>query len=109
LREVSKGNAQREIPQLHWERLVGLGYAVWRSSWGWLARSRSPSVAGAAIPTSTSDPPASCCDTRPPCARYLRRRAPPTPTRITAGWPTWNTATTRSSWRPPRLPSAHQL
>jgi hypothetical protein len=63
------------------------------------ARSRSPSVAGAAIPTSTSDPPASCCasDTRPPRARYLRRRAPPTPTRITAGWPTWNTATTR--WR----------
>src|SRR5882762_58932 len=34
---------------------------------------------------------------QPPCARYLRRRAPPTPTRITAGWPTWNTATTR--WR----------
>ena len=28
--EVSKGNAQREIPQLHWERLVGLGYAVRR-------------------------------------------------------------------------------
>jgi hypothetical protein len=30
LREVSKGNAQGEIPQLHWERLVGLGYAVRR-------------------------------------------------------------------------------
>ena len=30
LREVSKGDAQREIPQLHWERLVGLGYAVRR-------------------------------------------------------------------------------
>jgi hypothetical protein len=30
LREVSKGEAQREIPQLHWERLVGLGYAVRR-------------------------------------------------------------------------------
>jgi hypothetical protein len=30
LREVSKGNSQREIPQLHWERLVGLGYAVRR-------------------------------------------------------------------------------
>ena len=29
-REVSKGDAQREIPQLHWERLVGLGYAVRR-------------------------------------------------------------------------------
>jgi hypothetical protein len=28
--EVSKGDAQREIPQLHWERLVGLGYAVRR-------------------------------------------------------------------------------
>ncbi len=28
--EVSKGEAQREIPQLHWERLVGLGYAVRR-------------------------------------------------------------------------------
>ena len=28
LREVSKGGAQREIPQGHWERLVGLGYAV---------------------------------------------------------------------------------
>ena len=25
--EVSKGAEQREIPQLHWERLVGLGYA----------------------------------------------------------------------------------
>jgi len=30
LREVSKGNAQGEIPQLHWERLVALGYAVRR-------------------------------------------------------------------------------
>jgi len=30
LREVSKGDAQREIPQLHWERLVGLGYAMRR-------------------------------------------------------------------------------
>ena len=30
LREVSKGAAQREIPQSHWERLVGLGYAVRR-------------------------------------------------------------------------------
>jgi len=28
--EVGKGEAQREIPQLHWERLVGLGYAVRR-------------------------------------------------------------------------------
>jgi hypothetical protein len=30
LLEVSKGEAQREIPQLHWERLVSLGYAVRR-------------------------------------------------------------------------------
>ena len=30
LREVSKGEAQREIPQLHWERLVSLGYAIRR-------------------------------------------------------------------------------
>ena len=30
LREVGKGDAQREIPQLHWERLVSLGYAVRR-------------------------------------------------------------------------------
>jgi hypothetical protein len=30
LREVSKADARREIPQLHWERLVGLGYAVRR-------------------------------------------------------------------------------
>lgn len=30
LREVSRGEAQLEIPQLHWERLVGLGYAVRR-------------------------------------------------------------------------------
>jgi hypothetical protein len=29
-REVSKGEAQQEIPQLHWERLVALGYAVRR-------------------------------------------------------------------------------
>ncbi len=28
--EVSKGDAQRDIPQLHWERLVGLGYALRR-------------------------------------------------------------------------------
>ena len=28
--EVGKGETQREIPQLHWERLVGLGYAVRR-------------------------------------------------------------------------------
>ena len=30
LREVGKGEAQQEIPQLHWERLVALGYAVRR-------------------------------------------------------------------------------
>lgn len=30
LREVSRGDAQREIPQLHWERLVALGYALRR-------------------------------------------------------------------------------
>ena len=30
LREVSKGEAQHEIPQAHWERLVALGYAVRR-------------------------------------------------------------------------------
>ena len=30
LHEVGKAEAQREIPQLHWERLVGLGYAVRR-------------------------------------------------------------------------------
>jgi hypothetical protein len=30
LREVSKGETQQEIPQSHWERLVGLGYAVRR-------------------------------------------------------------------------------
>jgi hypothetical protein len=30
LREVGKGESQREIPQLHWERLVSLGYAVRR-------------------------------------------------------------------------------
>jgi hypothetical protein len=28
--EVGKGEAQQAIPQLHWERLVGLGYAVRR-------------------------------------------------------------------------------
>ena len=28
--EVGKGDAQREIPQAHWERLVGLGYAIRR-------------------------------------------------------------------------------
>lgn len=30
LREVSKGNAQGDIPQVHWERLVALGYALRR-------------------------------------------------------------------------------
>jgi hypothetical protein len=30
LLEVSKGEAQRDIPQLHWERLVALGYALRR-------------------------------------------------------------------------------
>jgi hypothetical protein len=30
LLKVAKGDAQGEIPQLHWERLVGLGYAVRR-------------------------------------------------------------------------------
>jgi hypothetical protein len=30
LLEVGKGEAQGDIPQLHWERLVGLGYAVRR-------------------------------------------------------------------------------
>jgi hypothetical protein len=28
--EVSKGDTQRDIPQLHWERLVALGYALRR-------------------------------------------------------------------------------
>ena len=30
LAEVSKGELQNDIPQLHWERLVTLGYAVRR-------------------------------------------------------------------------------
>jgi hypothetical protein len=30
LREVSKGDAQSDIPQVHWERLVALGYALRR-------------------------------------------------------------------------------
>lgn len=30
LAEVSRGDAQCEIPQLHWERLVALGYALRR-------------------------------------------------------------------------------
>ncbi len=30
LREVSKGDAQSDIPQLHWERLVASGYALRR-------------------------------------------------------------------------------
>jgi hypothetical protein len=30
LREVGKGEVQGEIPQSHWERLVGVGYAVRR-------------------------------------------------------------------------------
>jgi hypothetical protein len=30
LLEVSRGDAQRDIPQLHWERLVALGYALRR-------------------------------------------------------------------------------
>jgi hypothetical protein len=30
LKEVGKGEAQQEIPQLHWERSVELGYAVRR-------------------------------------------------------------------------------
>jgi hypothetical protein len=28
--EVSRGDTQRDIPQLHWERLVALGYALRR-------------------------------------------------------------------------------
>ncbi len=30
LLKVSKDDAQQDIPQSHWERLVGLGYAVRR-------------------------------------------------------------------------------
>jgi hypothetical protein len=30
LLEVSKGDAQHDIPQLHWERLVAMGYALRR-------------------------------------------------------------------------------
>ena len=30
LLEVSKGDAQRDIPQLYWERLVAMGYALRR-------------------------------------------------------------------------------
>ena len=30
LREVGKGDAQGDIPQSHWERLVTLGYALRR-------------------------------------------------------------------------------
>jgi len=32
LREVSKGDAQGDIPQMHWERLVALGYAP-KTTW----------------------------------------------------------------------------
>ena len=30
LLEVGKGDAQGDVPQLHWERLVALGYALRR-------------------------------------------------------------------------------
>jgi hypothetical protein len=30
LHELSSGDLQRDIPQLHWERLVALGYALRR-------------------------------------------------------------------------------
>jgi len=30
LHELSRGDLQRDIPQLHWERLVALGYALRR-------------------------------------------------------------------------------
>jgi hypothetical protein len=30
LRELDKGGAQGDIPQMHWERLVALGYALRR-------------------------------------------------------------------------------
>jgi hypothetical protein len=30
LREVGKGDSQGDIPQMHWERLVALGYALRR-------------------------------------------------------------------------------
>jgi hypothetical protein len=30
LRELSKGDLQQDIPQLHWERLVALNYALRR-------------------------------------------------------------------------------
>ena len=30
LREVGKGDGQGDIPQIHWERLVALGYALRR-------------------------------------------------------------------------------
>lgn len=30
LREVGKGDTQGDIPQMHWERLVALGYALRR-------------------------------------------------------------------------------
>jgi hypothetical protein len=30
LREVGRGDEQGDIPQLHWERLVSLGYALRR-------------------------------------------------------------------------------
>jgi hypothetical protein len=30
LSELSNGEAQRDIPQLHWERLVALGFALRR-------------------------------------------------------------------------------
>jgi hypothetical protein len=30
LHEVSKGDSQGDIPQVHWERLVALGYALRR-------------------------------------------------------------------------------
>ncbi len=30
LRELDRGDAQGDIPQMHWERLVALGYALRR-------------------------------------------------------------------------------
>ena len=56
LREVSKGDAQRDILQVHWERLVALGYALRRLGSLQLTESGKRRIAAGSVQSDSTIP-----------------------------------------------------
>ena len=56
LREVGKGDAQGDIPQMHWERLVALGYALRRLGTLQLTESGKRRIAAGSVQSDSKIP-----------------------------------------------------